>query len=633
MTYTPAPAAPAGAHEIRPRRTALLTLGAIGVVYGDIGTSPLYAFRETLKPALATGLTEAAVIGCASLLVWALVTIVTLKYVTFLLLADNRGEGGVLALYARVRAATPAPSTFLLLLAVCGAAFFFGDAVLTPAVSVLSAAEGLVLIAPGIEPWVLPIAIGILTALFVVQRHGTSAISAWFGPICLVWFLTLGLTGLTWVLQRPDVLAALSPLPGIAFLTTHGAVGLLVMSGVFLAVTGAEALYADLGHFGRLPIRLAWLLVVFPCLALAYLGQAALVLLHPETAVNPFFLSVSDGLRPALIAIATAATIIASQAVISGAYSLGRQALLLGLLPRLEIRHTSEEHHGQIYIPVINWALLIGTLWLMVEFGSSSALASAYGIAVVGTMIVTTLLALVYLVRVKGWSTGAATLAVAPMLAIEGVFALANGTKIAQGGYVPVLLAAAMLVVMWAWVRGTSLITAKTRRTEIPLDGFLASMQDSSVTRVPGTAFFLTANGATVPAALLHNLKHNRILHERNVLLTVETAPVPRVDEDERLQIEDLGAGFQRVRMSFGFMETPNVSRALMQARREGLKFDVMSTSFFLGRRRYVPGARIGMSLALDRLYVALTRIAADPIDYFHLPRDRVVEIGARMAV
>jgi KUP system potassium uptake protein len=635
MTDASAPAALGGDHAVRTgkARTALLTIGAIGVVYGDIGTSPLYAFRETLRPAIAAGLTEAAVIGCASLLVWALIVIVTLKYVTFLLLADNRGEGGVLALYARVRAATPDPSVFLLLLAVCGAAFFFGDAVLTPAISVLSAAEGMAIIAPGVEPFVLPIAVGIVTALFTLQRRGTGAISVWFGPICLVWFLTLGVTGLTWVMERPDVLRALSPFPGLGFLATHGALGLLVMSGVFLAVTGAEALYADLGHFGRLPIRMAWLVVVFPCLVLAYLGQAALVLIHPETVENPFFLSVSEAMQPFLIVLATAATVIASQAVITGAFSLGRQALLLGLLPRLEIRHTSQTHHGQIYIPVMNWALMVGTLWLMLEFGTSSALASAYGIAVVGTMIVTSLLALLYLVRIRGYGHVRAFLSVLPILVVEAAFAAANFTKLHEGGYVPVLIAVAMLLVMWAWVRGTAMISAKTRHTEIPLEGFLSSMRGSSVARVPGTAFFLTGDGSTVPAALLHNLKHNRVLHARNVLLTVKTASVPHVDDDERLEMEDLGQGFQRVTLRFGFMETPNVSRALGLARREGLKFDVMSTSFFLGRRRYVPGMRIGMSRILDRIYVALTRVAADPIDYFHLPRDRVVEIGARMSV
>lgn len=610
-----------------------LALGSIGVVYGDIGTSPLYAFRETLHAVSHGGFGLGEVSGIISLLVWTLMIIVTGKYVLFLLTADNKGEGGDLALFARVQRASRARSIFLLMLGITGAAFFFGDAILTPAISVLSAVEGIALIAPAFEPAVMPVALGVLVGLFLVQRRGTGAISAWFGPITAVWFLAMALLGLYWIFQRPEVLVSLSPLPGLRFLFAHTGIALIVLSGVFLAVTGAEALYADLGHFGKSPIRLAWFALVFPALVLNYLGQGALVMSNPAAAESPFFLMAPEMLRAPLVGLATVATIIASQAVITGAFSVARAALQLGLLPRLEIRHTSEDHQGQIYIPTINWMLMIGVVVLILQFGSSTALAGAYGISVSGSMVVTSFLSILYLRHVRGWPWLASIAVMVPLLLVEWSFVAANLLKFVDGGYVPVVISLCAMLIMLSWSRGTALVAQRTRKTMVSLSSFVTNMAKSSVARVPGVAFFLTSDPNAVPPAMLHNLKHNRVLHEKNIVVTVEVADTPSVPEEERMQLSEIDEHFSILRLRFGFMETPNVSRALIQGRKIGLKFDVMATSFFLGRRRLVIGQKIGMPGLMDKLYVFLTRFSADPIDYFHLPRDRVVEIGARMSV
>ncbi len=612
---------------------AALTLGAIGVVYGDIGTSPLYAMREALRPVAKDGLARGEVLGVISMLIWSLILIVTVKYVLFLLKADNRGEGGVLALYALTRLAIGRRSLPVLFLGIAGAALFFGDAVITPAISVLSAVEGLELIAPKFGDYVLPITLAILFGLFLVQRHGTHAISALFGPVTAFWFVTMAATGIWQMIGNPGVLASFNPYFAVAFALEHGWVAFTVLGAVFLAVTGAEALYADLGHFGIRPIRFAWFLLVFPSLVLNYLGQGALVLSQPSALENPFFLMVPPVLLPPLVALATVATVIASQAVISGAFSMARAAIQLGLLPRLSIVHTSESQSGQIYIPSVNWLLLFGVLSFVTSFRTSEALAAAYGIAVTGAMIVDTILAVVFAHRGWKYSLPLVLLVAAPFLALEGTFLLSNLAKLPDGGYVPVSMAICVGLLMFAWWRGTQLAFEKGHREMVNLDNFAASMMRSSAHVVPGTAFFLTSDPVAVPPALLHNLKHNRVLHERNVVLTVETVRVPLIREAERVEYEPINDRFARLRLRFGFMETPNVSKALGRARREGVKFDVMNTSFFLGRRKVVLGARIGLPLVLDRLFIALGRFAADPSDFYHLPRDRVVELGSRMTV
>ncbi|KFI34190.1 potassium transport protein Kup [Haematobacter missouriensis] len=631
---SPEPVDDASSHGTRGREGFLkLALGSVGVVYGDIGTSPLYAMREALHHAASDGLTNEEVLGVVSLLVWALFLIVTGKYVVFLLRVDNRGEGGVLALFSLAMAAVGRRSVPVFMLGIMGAALFFGDAMITPAVSVLSAVEGLELITPSFTPFVLPITIIILIGVFMVQRHGTARIGAWFGPITLIWFITMGAAGIWQISGNPHVLTALNPHHAVFFLTDHGFTAFLVLGAVFLAVTGAEALYADLGHFGRGPIRFAWLWVVLPALVLNYLGQGALVISRPETLGNPFFLMVPDwGLIP-LVLLATVATVIACQAVISGAFSMTRQAVQLGLLPRFEIRHTSEQQSGQIYVPTMNWLLLIAVIWLTLAFGSSSSLASAYGIAVTGTMIVTTALAVV--LAVKGWRKPLwlVLLIAAPVAVIELSFLTSNLLKILDGGYVPVLVALALMLVMWSWWRGSQLSFERQHRMAVPLESFAHSMSHSSVHIADGVAVFLTSDPTTAPPALLHNLKHNKVLHRRNLVTTVLVAEEPRVAEHDRLSYENLDDRFARITLRFGFMETPDVSRALFRSRIDGVKLEVMRTSFFLGRRRYVPGARIGMPLLLDRIYILLNGFSADPTVFYHLPRDRVVEIGARISV
>ncbi|SFE70047.1 potassium transporter Kup [Roseivivax sediminis] len=614
-------------------RALALMIGAVGVVYGDIGTSPLYALREALRPAAQDGLAPGEVIGVVSLLVWALILVVTAKYVLFLLRADNRGEGGVLALYALVQSANRRGGLAMFLLAIAGAALFFGDAIITPAISVLSAVEGLKLVTPVFEPYVLPIATTILVALFLIQSRGTGLLARWFGPITAIWFAAMGALGLVQVIETPGILAAFNPAFAVGFLLEHGLVALFVLGAVFLAVTGAEALYADLGHFGRRPIQYAWFVLVFPGLALNYLGQGALVLSDPASLDNPFFLLAPDWALLPLVILATLATIIASQAVITGAFSMTRQAAQLGLLPRFAIRHTSDRESGQIYLPAINMVLVVGVLALVLTFQTSSSMAAAYGIAVSGTMLVTTGLAALMLRNVRQWSWVAVALVIAPIAVIECAFFSANLLKVPQGGYVPLLLGACIGIAMWTWSRGTLQLFQKSRAQAIPLDRFILQIDGGSALQAPGTAVYLTSDPAATPPALLHNLKHNHVLHDQIIVLTVETGEEPRVPASERARIEPIDDRFTRVSVRFGFMEPPNVNRALGELRKERLDFEGRKLSFFLGRRKLVASPTVGMPVWQDRLYILMSRLAADPSDYYHLPRDRVVEMGSQVAV
>ena len=612
-----------------------LTLGSLGVVYGDIGTSPLYALREAVVAATATGgtPTRAAVLGVLSLILWALILIVTLKYVLILLRADNNGEGGTLTLMGLAQRAMGRAGSAVVLLGIISGALFYGDAVITPALSVLSAIEGLKVATPAFEPYVVPLTIVILVALFAVQSRGTGKMGAFFGPITTIWFIAIAIPGVIYIASDPSILLAFNPAYGISFLATHGYIGLLTLGAVFLAVTGAEALYADLGHFGRRPIQTAWLTIVLPSLAVNYLGQGVLVLAKPDALENPFFLLYPDWALLPMVVLATAATVIASQAVITGAYSLTRQAIQLGLMPRLEIRHTSEALAGQIYMPRVNSLLLVGVLLLVVMFRSSSALASAYGIAVTGTMVVTAMMAFLVIWKGWKWSLPAAAALMAPFLVVDLTFLAANLLKVVEGGWVPLALGTLLMIVMYTWRRGTRLLFEKTRRQEMSLADLVAMLERKPPQTVPGTAVFLTSDPESAPTALLHSLKHYKVLHEKNVILTIETADMPRVPAAERVRIEPVGKTFSRVRLRFGFMETPNVPRALAIARKLGWQFDIMSTSFFLSRRSLRPAAHSGMPRWQDRLFIHLAQAANDATDYFQIPTGRVVEVGTQVTV
>jgi KUP system potassium uptake protein len=613
-----------------------LTLGSLGVVYGDIGTSPLYALREAVTASTGGGggaVSRAAVFGVLSLILWALIVTVTLKYVVVLMRADNNGEGGTLALMALAQRALRRGANVIALCGIISAALFYGDAMITPALSVLSAIEGLKVATPAFDPYIVLLTVAILLVLFAVQSHGTAKVATFFGPIMTVWFVVIAIPGVAFVAADPEVLLAFNPAYGVTFLASHGAIGLVTLGAVFLAVTGAEALYADLGHFGRRPIQTAWLSLVLPSLALNYLGQGALVLAHPEALENPFFLLYPTWALLPMVALATVATVIASQAVISGAYSLSQQAIQLGLLPRLEIRHTSEAHYGQIYVPRVNLLLLVGVLMLVLLFRSSSALASAYGIAVSGTMVVTGIMAIVVVWRVWRWSPLAAIALMVPFLLIDLTFLGANLLKVVEGGWVPLALGAFLMTVMYTWRRGTRLLYEKTRRQETPLQELVAMLERKPPLRVRGTAVFLTSDPGFAPTALMHSLKHYKVLHEKNVILTIETANTPRVDPAQRVRIEPVGDTFTRVGLRFGFMERPNIPRALAIARKLGWSFDIMSTSFFLSRRALKPAARSGMPRWQDRLFIMLTRLANDATDYFQIPTDRVVEVGTQVTI
>ena len=611
-----------------------LALGSVGVVYGDIGTSPLYAFREAAIAASGDHVvSRGVVLGVLSLIVWALIVTVTLKYVLILLRADNNGEGGTLSLTALATRALGRRTAFVFIVGVIGASMFLGDSVITPAISVLSAVEGLKLASPAFTEFVVPLTVIILIALFAAQSRGTAKVAAMFVPIMVIWFLSIAIAGGLHIRDDPTVLAAINPFYGIDFLIHHGAVGLVTLGAVFLVVTGGEALYADLGHFGRKPIQVAWLGLVLPALLINYFGQGAKVLADPAAIENPFYRLVPETFLLPMIVLATAATVIASQAVITGAYSLVHQAIQLGLLPRLAILHTSASHVGQIYIPRVTISLMIGVLLLVGLFRTSSALASAYGIAVATTMVVDGILAFVVIWKGWRWPLWQTVLLIVPFVIVDVVFFSANFLKLFEGAWAPLLFGASMVLLILTWRRGTGILISKTRRTEVPLDTLFRSLEKKPPHSVPGTAVFLTSDPEFAPTALLHNLKHNKVLHENNVILTIITADTPRVPEEERVRITPMSKQFSRVSLKFGYMEQPNVPKALAIARKHGWQFDIMSTSFFLSRRALRPSAKSGMPSWQDHLFIALARSASDATDFFQIPTGRVVEVGTQVTV
>jgi len=621
------------AHDSTPPSFWALTVGSVGVVYGDIGTSPLYAFREAVKAAAGGGpVTGEIVLGVLSLIVWSLIIVVAVKYVIILLRADNNGEGGTLSLTALAfRAVGRTP--LVLGLGIVGAAMFYGSSFITPALSVMSAIEGLKVITPAFDPYVLPLTVVILVALFAVQSRGTAQVSAMFGPVTLVWFVVMAVIGGVQVAANPAVLLAFNPYYAITFLAGNGVIGLITLGAVFLVVTGSEALYADLGHFGRKPIQTAWFLLVLPALLINYFGQGALVLKSPAAIEEPFYNLVSEPLILPLVVLATMATAIASQAVITGAYSITRQAIQLGLLPRFEIRHTSASQVGQIYMPRVNLILLIGVLLLVLMFRTSSDLAAAYVLAVAATEWTAGVLGFIVIWKLWKWRWWTAALLMVPLVIIDTAFLAATMMKVAEGAWAPVLLGAVIVLIVSTWRRGTRILAQKTRRTEIPLDKLLQSLEKRPPPIVPGTAVFLTGDPEFAPTALLHNLKHNKVLHQQNVVLTIVTSDMPRVPDEDRVRITHVSERFFKVTLQYGFMETPNVPRGLAIARKLGWTFDIMSTSFFLSRRVIRPSAHSGMPLWQDRLFIGLAKSAHDASEYFQIPTGRVVEIGTQVAV
>ncbi|TCS12436.1 potassium transporter Kup [Caulobacter sp. BK020] len=632
---------PQAGHDLKGHSFLALALGAVGVVFGDIGTSPLYAMREALAHSRSTTATEHAVLGVVSLVLWTLTLFVTIKYVIFFMRADNKGEGGTLALMALAQKALGKVgnkrSTAVFFLGVIGAALFYGDGIITPAISVLSAVEGMKdapHVGHALSSYVLPISAGILVALFLVQAKGTHRMAALFGPVMAAWFLILGALGLFHLVDDLSILRAFNPWYGLRFLLENGFLGFVILGSVFLAVTGAEALYADMGHFGKSPIRAAWLYLAFPCLALNYLGQGSLVLDHPASRHNPFWDMVPTFAYWPVLLMATVATVIASQAVITGAFSMTQQAVQLGLLPRLDIKRTSETQAGQIYVPSVNTFLLVGVLILLVMFQSSHKLASAYGIAVTGAMFVDTLLAYVVLRLVWKWSLWQTAALLIPLAMIDMVFIASNMLKIPDGAWLPLAFGAVLVLIMWTWTRGAQILTDKTRRDSVPLVDLMEILRARAPHRAPGTAIFLTSDPDMTPVALMHNLKHNKVLHERNVILTVRTAETPRVADEDRVRTQAINADFKKVEIYYGFMESPNVPKALAILRKQqGLKFDIMATSFFLGRRSIVPSANSGMPLWQDRIFIFLMKNATNPTDFFKIPPGRVVELGAQVTV
>ncbi|MBI1173212.1 potassium transporter Kup [bacterium] len=617
----------------QPQKLWKLVLGCIGVVYGDIGTSPLYALRESLHSAGWDGKAPEEVVGIVSLLLWTLVLIVTIKYVLLVMRADNRGEGGTLSLVALVQQALKKRPGWLIAIGVVGISLFFGDAMITPAMSVLSAVEGMALVAPSFSPYVVPATLGIIIALFLFQAQGTERVAILFGPIMVLWFLSMAAMGLMHLGDNSEILVALNPWHALSFLARHRLGSFFVLGSVFLAVTGGEALYADMGHFGRRPIRIAWAVLVFPALAISYLGQGSFVLNHPEAAIDPFFLMAPKALLLPLVVLATAATVIASQAVISGAFSMMQQAVQMGLLPRLEIRHTSETQHGQIYMPKVNIILLIAVICLVLAFESSTRLASAYGIAVTGDMVITSILSFVLFIRAWKWPLPVVIGIIAPILAVELMFLAANMMKLIEGGYVPVMIATSMCMLIWSWVRGTAHVKRKVSDSAISLVKLIAMLGKSQPICVPGTAVFLTQDPNIAPSALLHNLKHNRVLHSQNFIVTVMVANTPTVSDEKRITMERLSENFLRVIMTFGYMETPNVPRALSLARKRGEKFDIMTTSFFLNRRTFRSARHQGLPFWQEKLFIGLSKSAADATAFYCLPSNRVVEMGQQMAI
>ncbi len=614
----------------------MLTLGALGVVYGDIGTSPLYAFRETFE-GHDLGVTEPNVIGACSLVFWALILIVTIKYLTYVLRADNNGEGGILALTSLVAPRGTAATSrvkLLVLIGLFGTALLYGDGVITPAISVLSAVEGLEVIQPSLGSFVVPIAAGILVALFSIQRRGTGAVGSVFGPVMLVWFSVLGLLGLSRLLANLAVLEALNPLQAVDYLTSNGLAGFLSLGSIFLVVTGGEALYADMGHFGIGPIRLGWFSVALPGLLLNYFGQAALLIDDPAAIENPFFLMGPDWARPMLVVLATAATIIASQALISGAFSLTKQAVQLDYLPRLTILHTSASHIGQVYVPMVNWLLMIGSVSLVFAFGSSSNLAAAYGIAVTGTMGITTLLMAAFVRERWGWSTVRIVAVTVPLLFIDLAFFGANVAKIPDGGWFPILVAVVIITILTTWRTGRQLVAERIHRGQVPLEQFLDDLDLERIVRAPGTSVFLFKGTGAAPPALLTNTTHNHVLHERVILVSVQTLDQPEVEQSERATVQPYREGVVQVELCFGFMEEPDVEAALLAIDDERLGPIVeQELTFFLGRETIVASPVHGMADWREHLFALQVRSAASAARFFRLPSDRVVEVGSQVEI
>ncbi len=611
-----------------------LIVGCIGVVYGDIGTSPLYAIKEAAHAAKERGeVGPETIIGLLSLMVWCLILIVSIKYVTILLRADNKGEGGTFALMALGQSVANRSTKLLVVLGVAGTSFFYGDAVITPAMSILSAVEGLKLVTPASERWVVPIAVVIICFLFAFQRHGTDRVSKYFGPVMVVWFAVLLIGGLMHIGDDLRVLRAFNPINGLRYVFAHGLEGLVVMGLVFLAVTGAEALYADLGHFGRRPIQLAWFWLVFPALLANYFGQAALILSDPTTIDNPFYKLYPAWALVPMVILATVAAVVASQAVITGAYSITRQAVSLGFLPRMDIRHTSATVAGQIYMPGVNRLLWAGVLLVTVWFGSSSKLAGAYGVSVTASMVIDSLMAFFVIWRCWGWPLWKTVALILPLLIIEEAFFAATMLKVFDGGWLPLLMALCVCLTMWTWVRGTKALRKATRNSEADLAWLIRKLEAKPPHKVPGTAVFLTSDPTHAPTSLMHNLKHNRVLHERNIIMNIRTEDTPRVARHERITVERISDGFFKVVARYGFMETPSVPKILEHCRRKDLNIEINQTSFFLSRRSLKSTDKSEMPALQERFFIGLAGTAADATEYFRIPTDRVVEVGTQVLI
>lgn len=618
------------------KKLGALTIGAIGVVFGDIGTSPLYALKESFNPSHGIPLNQTTVYGILSVMFWAMTALVTVKYLVFMMRADNKGEGGILALTSLAQRCYRKGTRghwWIVALGMFGAAMFYGDAIITPAISVLSAVEGLELVTPALNKFVEPIAVGILIALFAVQRHGTAAMGKFFGPVMVLWFSVLAVLGIMQIVKNPAILGALNPWWSWQFFIEHQVAAWITLGAVVLCVTGGEALYADMGHFGRQPIRWGWFTLVWPALLLNYFGQGALLLASPEAAKNPFYLMTPDWALLPMVGLATCATIIASQAVISGAFSLTKQAIQLGYLPRFRVEYTNEKEAGQIYIPFINWGLLLGIIVLVVIFKNSSNLAAAYGIAVMLTMTIDTLLLFFVMTVIWKWSRLWASVLVIGILANDLMFLSATMTKVHEGGWFPLVIGIAMFTIMSTWRRGREIVRRKVNDGAMPIKGFVDSIALSDTPRVEGTGVFMTTNPDGVPNALLHNLKHNKVLHGRVVFLSIIIEDIPRVPKEDYVWIENLGNGFYSIRAHYGFKETPNVPAMLTDCRLQSMHFDMMETSFFVNRESLIASPGGGMALWREHLFVWMSHLATKAAEYFRIPTNRVVELGTQVEI
>ena len=619
-----------------PKKLSALTIGAIGVVFGDIGTSPLYALKESFKPEHGIPLNEATVLGILSLMFWSLMTLVTVKYLVFMMRADNKGEGGILALTAlaqRCYAFSSRARWWVGAIGIFGAAMFFGDAVITPAMTVLSAVEGLKVVSPAMEQYIMPIAISIMVALFAIQRHGTATIGKLFGPTMVFWFVIIFLLGIFQVAENPRVLAAINPFYSFQFLIAHKFSAFVVLGSVVLCVTGAEALYADMGHFGRKPIRYAWFILVWPALLINYFGQGALVLANAEAVTNPFFLMMPNWALIPMVCLATVATVIASQAVISGAYSMSKQAIQLGYLPRFAITHTNDKQAGQIYVPFINWVMLITIIGLMLAFKNSDNLAAAYGIAVTMTMLMATLLLYVVMRRIWKWNKWLVFALTAILASNDIMFMTACLLKFADGGWFPVAMGVLIFTIMSTWWRGRQIVRKNSNEGAMPLKLFVDSIAISSPHKVAGTGIFMTTNTDGVPSALLHNLKHNKVLHERVIVLSIVVEDIPYVPKEDYVWIENMNHGFWKITGHFGFKETPDIPKMLIDCKLQSMSFDMMETSFFVNRETLIATPGGGMALWREHLFVWMSHLAAKASDYFRIPTNRVVELGSQVEI